>query len=75
MAYLALLAARFENLVSQSKVGIYNVVYVTLWELEENPVSLRARIVQALCAGLKKWSVLSAEGQPGLLPTSLSILG
>lgn len=60
LAYLALLAARFENLVSQSKVGIYNVVYVKLWELQENPVSLRARIVQALCAGLKE--VFGARG-------------
>lgn len=32
LAYLALVAARFENLVSQSKIGIYTVVYVTLWE-------------------------------------------
>lgn len=32
VACLALVAARFENLVSQSKIGIYNVVYVTLWE-------------------------------------------
>lgn len=32
LAYLALVAARFENLVSQSKIGIYTVVYVTLRE-------------------------------------------